>query len=142
VSGNEVRFLYLPQLFTFDSSRKRIGSVGGKDALLGRLLGEDHADAAAIGSGLAGGGVVHLEHEVGACFDELAWPGGSVMGTKPGAKPMSSSGDAALSSDSSSFLAPLPFLFPSSFFSSGTNGIPGLASPSHLEPGSRTNAMM
>jgi hypothetical protein len=42
---------------------------------LGGFLGEDQADAAAIGSGLAGGGVVHLEHQVGACFDELGLAG-------------------------------------------------------------------
>src|SRR5208283_3555603 len=61
-----------------------VGELQRQDALLRRLLGEDHADAGLVGARGAVCGVMHLEDEIGAGRDELGDPIGPAVGFAAG----------------------------------------------------------
>ena len=114
-----------------------VGSGHRVDALLGRLLGEDQADAAAVRAGLAVGGVVHLEHEIGAGLHQLGLAGAQDAGRHSGSETHQQLGRAAVV-----VIAAVLALLACSLSLTGTKGMPGWASFIHFEPGGRTNAMM
>ena len=61
-----------------------IGELKAENALRGRRLGEDEAEAGLIGGGVAVRRVVHLENEVGAARDEFGDAVGPEIGGAAG----------------------------------------------------------
>ena len=61
-----------------------IGELQCQHALRRRLLGEHHADAGLVGAGVAVGGVVNLEDQVGAGRNELGHAVGPAIGLAAG----------------------------------------------------------